>query len=80
MIQLKEIDKGDRLCTAFGFTAEEVTKIRRDMVRAFDEKDTWTETIQSVIKDIDDDTKIAYVMFEFGRLAVLADTVKEEKK
>ena len=80
MIQLKEIDKGDRLCTAFGFTEDEITKIKMDMVRAFEEKDTWTETIQSVIKDIDDDTKIAYVMYEFGRLAVFADTVKEEKK
>ena len=68
MIQLKEIDKDDRLCTAFGFTEEEVTKIRMDMVRAFEETDTWTEAMQSVTKDIDDDTKIAYVMFEFGRL------------
>ena len=68
MIQLKEIDKDDSLCTAFGFTEEEVTKIRMDMVRAFEETDTWTEAMQSVIKDIDDDTKIAYVMFEFGRL------------
>ena len=68
MIQLKEIDKDDRLYAAFGFTEEEVTKIRMDMVRAFEETDTWTEAMQSVIKDIDDDTKIAYVMFEFGRL------------
>ena len=68
MIQLKEIDKDDRLYAAFGFTEEEVTKIRMDMVRAFEETDTWTEAMQSAIKDIDDDTKIAYVMFEFGRL------------
>ena len=80
MIQLKEIDKGDRLCTAFGFTEDEITKIKMDMVREYEEAGTWAEAIENVIKDIDDDTKIAYVMFEFGRLAVFADTVKEEKK
>ena len=51
-----------------------------DMAREYEEADTWAEAIENVIKDIDDDTKIAYVMYEFGRLAVLADTVKEEKK
>jgi len=68
MIQLKKIGKHDRLYAAFGFTEDEVNKIKMDMAREYDEADTWTEAMQSVIKDIDDDTKIAYVMFEFGRL------------
>ena len=80
MIQLKKIGKRDRLYTAFGFTEDEITKIKMDMVREYEKADTWAEAIEDVIKDIDDDTKIAYVMYEFGRLAVLADTVKEEKK
>ena len=80
MIQLKKIGKRDRLYTAFGFTEDEITKIRMDMVREYEEAGTWAEAIENVIKDIDDDTKIAYVMFEFGRLAMFADIVKEEKK
>lgn len=79
MIQLKKIGKRDRLYTAFGLTEDEITKIKMDMAREYEEADTWAEAIENVIKDIDDDTKIAYVMFEFGRLAGIECTTKEDK-
>ena len=41
MIQLKKIGKRDGLCTAFGFTEDEITKIKMDMVREYAKADTW---------------------------------------
>ena len=68
MIKLIEITKTQRLCEAFGVTDDQAIAIKRDIMRAFDNTNTWTECIEQTLSKDDTPMVEAFKMLTIGEL------------
>ena len=68
MIKLIEITKTQRLCEAFGVTDGQAIAIKRDIMRAFDNTNTWTECIEHALSKDDTPMVEAFKMLTIGEL------------
>ena len=68
MIKLIEITGKQKLCEAFGVTDEQATVIKGDIIRAYEDSDTWTECIEQTLSDDDTPLVEAFKLLTIGEL------------
>ena len=67
-IKLIPITNQQKLYEAFGFTDEQAKALKQEIVVIWRETDSWTELIERVIKEQDNDLTAAFKMLSVGEL------------
>ena len=72
-LELINVEKCTYVNEAFGITDEEALEIKKIVVRSCETKRTWAGVCEETTRDMDDINKIAYAMFEVGKLNGMLD-------
>lgn len=75
-LELIQAENSEYVNGAFGITDEEAREIKKIVVRSYETKRTWSEVCEETTRDMDDIKKIAYTMFEVGKLNGMLDHMR----